>query len=80
MLQQGLIKIGNATAFIDKHSDLCIDGKPCDTNGDTIYVIGGKIVRERDFKDYRKFSPQFRQHLIMEDIQQSGASLRWSAF
>lgn len=75
MLQQSFIKLGEGHAFIDKYSDLCIDGKPCNTSGDLIYTLDGELVRERDFKQYRKFSPQFRQHLIMEEIEKSGKSL-----
>lgn len=59
-------------AFVDKYSHLCIDGKPCDNLGDTIYYVDGKAIRERDFKEYRKFSPQFRDHLIVENIINSG--------
>lgn len=64
MLQQGLIQLGDSYAFIDNQSDLCIDGKPCDSNGCLVYEVNGKRIRERDFKDYRRFSPQFRQQLI----------------
>jgi len=79
MLTQGIIQFGKSTAFIDGYSDKCIDGKECDTNGDTIYIINGKRVRESDFKEYRRFSPQFRQQLIMEDIFKSDDSLTGSS-
>jgi len=58
-------------AVVDKYSYLCIDGKPCDNLGDEIYFVDGKRLRERDFKEYRKFSPEFRRHLIMENILKS---------
>lgn len=75
MLRQGLIKIGSTTAFIDGYSDLCVDGNPCDSSGDVVYQIDGELVRERDFKEYRKFSPQFRNELIMDNIRKSGKNL-----
>lgn len=75
MLTQQFIKLGKAAIFIDKHSETCIDGKPCDLNGDEVYEIEGVRVRERDFKQYRRFSPQYRRFLIMQDIQRSGLRL-----
>ena len=76
MLKQLRIKIGNATAFIDQQSDLCHDGKPCDTNGDVVYQVNGKTIRERDFKQYRQFSPQYRQRLIGEHFQSKQANVQ----
>ncbi len=77
MLDQYLFrdKETGATGFVDSHSSLCIDGKPCDTNGDTLYVIDGQRFRERDFKEYRKFSPQFRHRLIMENARKAEQSV-----
>jgi hypothetical protein len=69
MLAQGLIQYGNSVAFIDKQSDVCVDGKPCDNLGDHVWEVEGRRIYERDFKEYRKFSPQFRYHLIMEYFQ-----------
>jgi len=67
-------------SFVDKYSDVCIDGKPCDNLGDNVYFVDGRAVRERDFKEYRKFSPQFRNHLIVENIQKSELPFTgWSA-
>ena len=66
MLTQGIIQIGNSFAFIDHQSDVCIDGKPCDENGDMVWTVDGKRFRERDFKEYRKFSPEFRRYMIMK--------------
>ena len=66
MLKQGIIKIGSAVGFIDQHSEKCNDGKGCDNNGDLVWCVDGEIIRERDFKEYRKFSPQFRRVMIEE--------------
>ena len=68
MLKQGLI-------VIDKYSDLCIDGKPCDMLGDLIYEANGQRIKERDFKEYRRFTPQFRQHLIMKYFRDNEINL-----
>jgi len=66
MLKQDFGKIGDAIAFLDKHSHLCIDGQPCDTLGDIFWTADGRRYRERNFKEYRKFSPQFRKKLIVD--------------
>lgn len=64
MLIQGIIKVGDGIAFIDQCSELCVDGKPCDINGDIIYSTDKGQYKERDFKQYRKYSPEFRQTSI----------------
>lgn len=60
-----------AAGFLDRVLDHCIDGKPCDSNGDTVYTVNGVRIRERDFKEYRKFSPQFREFLIMDNFEKN---------
>lgn len=47
----------------------------CDSLGDTIYRIEGKIVKESDFKEFRRFSPKFRQFKIQEYIYENELSL-----
>jgi hypothetical protein len=75
MLKQYQFRVGNLRGFLDQQSKNCRDGRSCDTNGCLVYGIDGKRVYERDFKKYRKFSPQYRQAMIMEDLQNENRSL-----
>jgi hypothetical protein len=59
-------KIGDCITHSSHYSDLCVDGKPCDNLGDILFYTSSGVYKESQFKDYRKYSSEFRIHSIKE--------------